>query len=127
MPLNEGKINTPEWHPKVIEKQSDFWNLLYDAKNQFTQIQFAVYSKTRTEEDIVTQNQEFKYLNFIDYIKTHNETISEKIINNEGVQNMIKVYDELLDRARKADSKEKMTQVVKDKEEFIKKHDLGFI
>lgn len=126
MPLfNEGKMNTPEWTPRIIETEGDFWDVLYDAKNQFSQMQFAVHLNTNNEEDIIKQNNEFTYLNFIDYIKTRNETLSEKIKNHKGVQEMIKVYDGLIERARNADSKEKMTQIVKDKTDFIKKYDLG--
>lgn len=120
------RFKTPEWPKKVIEKQKDFWDLMYDAKNQFSQLQFAVYSKRLSEEEIVKQNKEFRYLYFLDYISTHNESISEKIINNEGVQHMIIIYNELIDRAKQANSKKEMEEINVDKEEFIQKYNLGF-
>ena len=59
-----------QWPKKVIEKQSDFWDLIYDAKNQFSQLHFAISSKRMSEEEIVKQNKEFRYLDFIDYKNT---------------------------------------------------------
>lgn len=125
MEFNERKMNTPEWPAKVIETEKDFWDVMYDAKNQFIQMQFDVYSKTKKEEEIIQRNKEFKYLNLIEYIKTHNKTLSEKILNNENAQHMIAVYDELVERARNSNSKAEMMQIIVDKEEFIQRFNLG--
>ncbi len=122
---NEGKMNREEWPAKVIDTQEGFWDLLYDAKNQFIQMQFAIHSKKQTEEEIVKQNNEFQYFNFIDYIKIHNETISDRLKNNNNVQKMIGVYDDLVNRARTANSKREMEQIIEERDEFIDKYDLG--
>lgn len=104
MPFKEGKPNTPEDKPELIDGPDKFRYLFQDAKNQFQAIIMDRSSpKNFTTEQLLEINKDLNqrtpYLPFEEYIKRErNQVISEILRSNFSL--MITAYNNLIERLK---------------------------
>lgn len=107
----------------VATDYDQFNAILLDAKNQFFGMR---HLRTSEDEESITNFKENKYLHFLDYIKTVNKSLNEELLNNSHIQNTIKQYDELIDRAKKAETGREFAEIADDMDRLFSRAELRF-
>lgn len=118
-------LNFNERSANELKTEREFWDAMYDAKNQFNLLQFG-YHLNKDINSLLEENSAKFYLNFLEYIKQNNNwVLSEKMLANENVKGMIHMYDELVSFAKNVHSKEDIAKLLEEREEFIQEFNLG--
>lgn len=108
---------------KNIETEEQFWYFVADAKNQFIGIRFQI--DQLDDKDLSAYNKKLIYLPLSEYLKKENRFFSEKILNNDKAQGVIKTFDDLISRVKVFQTKQELNQIIEELDELLGEFYLG--
>ena len=115
-------INNPK-----IETESDFWTVFDDARNHLLALKHMAQAEGVTDIEFMQlySDPSNEYLKFDEYLKKGNIVLPENFRQNKEVHNLIQIYDGLLERLKKVQSKKDFLDILPEINDIGVIFDLG--